>query len=199
MKFVLATANPGKIKEMREILSKFNIDIVTRDELGITFDIEETGSTFLENATLKAKAISAASDMPAIADDSGLVVDALGGEPGLYSSTYGGVELTDEERCLYLLRKMENVEQRSAKFVCNIVCVFPDGKCLTATGECNGSIAKKLCGSSGFGYDPVFLPVGSDVTTAQLSSAEKNAISHRGIALREFAKLLSDINLEKCV
>ena len=192
MKFVLATANPGKVSEMRDILSKLGIEVVTRNDLGITFDVEETGSTFLENATLKANAISSASGMPAIADDSGLVVDALDGEPGLYSSSYGGEDLTDEERCLYLLGKMENMEQRRAKFVCTIVCAFPDGRSLTATGECQGVIVTKPCGIGGFGYDPVFRPDGKDTTMAQLTTDVKNTVSHRGIALREFSRLLKD-------
>jgi XTP/dITP diphosphohydrolase len=190
--YVLATANPGKIGEMREILSALGIDYITRDDLSIDIEVEETGSTFLENATLKARAICTASGMPAIADDSGLVVDALGGEPGLYSSSYGGAELTDKERCLYLLKKMKNMEQRQAKFVCTIVCAFPDDTLLTASGECNGTILTNPRGDNGFGYDPVFLPDGKNKTTAELTAVEKNAISHRGAALREFAVILKN-------
>jgi len=190
VKFVLATANPGKIKEMREILSGFGIDIITRDDLGIQIEVEETGTTFFENAKLKAEAICFASKMPAIADDSGLVVEVLDGRPGVYSSSFGGDDLTSEQRCNFLLNAIENMEQRRAKFVCNIVCVFPDGRVLTATGECNGTISIEIRGEKGFGYDPVFIPDGYVKTMAELSSEEKNAISHRGKALVEFRELL---------
>jgi len=188
--YVLATANIGKIAEMREILSSLNINIVTREDLGITIDVEETGATFLENATLKAKAICNASGLPAIADDSGLVVVSLNGEPGLHSSSYGGFELTSKERNTFLLLKMKNMEQRAAKFVCTIVCVFPSGKSLYATGECHGTILTQPQGKGGFGYDPVFLPDGKSKSMAQLTAEEKNAISHRGDALRKFIKVL---------
>lgn len=194
MKFVLATANPGKIKEMRNILSQFSIDVLTRDDLGIDIDIEETGTTFLENARLKAEAICAKSGLPAIADDSGLVVEALSGRPGVFSSTFGGEELTDTQRYLYLLKLMENKEQRRAKFVCTIVCSFPNGSQLTAVGECPGAIATEPRGTGGFGYDPVFIAEGKKKTMAELSSNEKNAISHRRIALDRFAELLKSYN-----
>jgi len=192
-KYVLATANPGKVKEMREILSGLGIEVVTRDDLGIVMDIEETGTTFFENAKLKATAICVASDMPSIADDSGLVVDALDGEPGVYSSSFGGEELSAEERCYYLLSKMEEskqLEQRRAKFVCTIICAFPNGDILSASGECKGTIMTELKGSGGFGYDPVFQPDGFIKSMAELTANEKNEISHRGKALSEFSKLL---------
>jgi len=188
--FVLATANPGKIKEMRDILSRFGIEAVTRDDLDIKIDVEETGKTFFANAKLKADAICLASNLPAIADDSGLVVDALDGRPGVYSSSFGGENLSAQQRCMFLLNEMNNAEQRGAKFVCNIICVYPDGKFLTATGECNGTISTEPKGSNGFGYDPVFVPDGYNKTMAELSSKEKNAISHRGKALTEFKALL---------
>jgi len=178
---------------MREILSGFGVEVVTRDDLGITMDIEETGTTFFENAKLKAVAICKAAGMPSIADDSGLVVEALGGEPGVYSSSYGGEELSAEERCRYLLRKINesnNKEQRGAKFVCTIVCAFTDGSLISATGECTGTITAGLRGSGGFGYDPVFKPDGSDKTMAELMIDEKNKISHRANALLEFSRLL---------
>jgi len=192
MRYVIATANPGKISEMRAILSQLGIEAVTREELGIDIEIEETGSTFLENAMLKAGAVCAIARLPAIADDSGLAVDALGGEPGVYSSSYGGDHLSNSERCSYLLKKMENVEQREAKFVCTIVCVYPDGGKLSAAGECHGRILVAPRGENGFGYDPVFLPDGMDRTLAELPSEEKNEVSHRGKALRAFARMLSD-------
>jgi len=190
--YVLATANVGKIAEMQSILSSLNINVKTREDLDITIEVAETGTTFFENASLKAKAICMASGLPAIADDSGLVVESLGGEPGLYSSTFGGVELTNEERYNFLLKKMENMEHRAAKFVCTIVCCFPSGDIITATGECPGSIAKHPKGRGGFGYDPVFLPAGMNITMAELTPDEKNKISHRGIALRNFKNKLSE-------
>ena len=191
MKFALASANPGKILEMREILGKLGFEVLTRDELGIDIVVEETGVTFLENALLKAEAICKASGLAAIADDSGLCVDALGGKPGVYTSSFGGENLSDSERNAYLLEKMKNVEHRSAKFVCNIVCVFPDGNKLTAVGECLGEILTAPRGSGGFGYDPVFRAIDKDKSMAELPSDEKNAISHRGIALKRFAELIA--------
>ena len=196
MRFVLATANLGKIGEMREILSGHGVEVVTRDELGISIDVEETGTTFLENARIKALAICAQAGMPAIADDSGLVVDALGGKPGVYTSSFGGEGLTARERCEYLMNVMEKMEQRRAKFVCTIVCAFPNGDLLTSTGECHGAISMRLAGSMGFGYDPVFIPDGLSKTMAELSSDEKNAISHRSKALRNFSELLRTSNLK---
>jgi len=185
-KFVLATANPGKIKEMQELLTSLGIKIVTRESLGIDVKIEETGTTFFENASLKAKAICEISGLPSIADDSGLMVDALDGKPGVYSSSFGGESLSASERNNYLLSFLEKMEQRTAKFVCNIVCVFPSGDLLTTVGECIGEITHKPKGSNGFGYDPVFLPDGFNKTIAELTIAEKNLISHRGKALRFF-------------
>jgi XTP/dITP diphosphohydrolase len=199
MKYVLATANPGKINEMRNILAEFNIDIITRDELGINMNVEETGTTLLENATIKAKAICKLSNMPSIADDSGLMVDALGGEPGVYSSSYGGEGLNTIEHCAYLLDVMEGRKERTATFTCTIVCAFPDGKILMATGECHGEIVIKPRGSGGFGYDSVFLPRGMKKTMAELSPDEKNAISHRKLALVKFSELLKSYNTEGAI
>ena len=198
MIFALATTNSGKIKEMREILSGAGIDVVSRDELGIGIVVEETGTTFLENALLKAEAICAASGLPAIADDSGLMVDALDGAPGVWSSSYGGEDINAHERYMYLLDKMAGMEQRRAKFVCTIACAFPNGAKLTATGECHGKIAAVPRGKGGFGYDPVFLVDGSGKTMAELSAEEKNAISHRGIALRRFGTLLNGCKEIEC-
>jgi len=197
--YVLATANTGKVAEMQKILSDLNINVLTRDDLGITIDVEETGTTFYDNALLKAKAICLASCLPAIADDSGLVVPSLGGEPGLYSSSYGGNELTNEQRYNFLLSKMENMEHRAAKFVCTIVCVFPSKDIITATGECHGFITHTPKGTGGFGYDPVFLPDKMTKTMAELSTDEKNAISHRGIALRNFIIKLNEYLAGKSV
>ena len=186
-KFVLASENPGKIREMRGVLSGLGIEVISKKEAGIEMDVEETGSTFMENAQLKAVAVCKASGLPAIADDSGLEVDALDGEPGVYSSTYGGEHLSDSERCAFLLKKMENMEHRSAKFVCTIVCAYPDGSIVNADGEICGEILTAPRGENGFGYDPVFLAFGMSKTMAELLAEEKNALSHRGKALREFA------------
>jgi len=193
MKYALATANPGKIKEMQILLHEFGIDIATREELDISVEIEETGTTFFENARLKAETICKLSGLPSIADDSGLLVDALGDKPGVYSSSFGGDDLTAAERCDYLLAELKDVqemEKRRARFVCTIVCAYPDGDLLTAGGECPGVITNAPCGLNGFGYDPVFLPDGMDKTMAELTSDEKNVISHRGKALRSFSELL---------
>ena len=191
IKYVLATSNPGKIQEMREILSGLDIDFITREDLGINFEIEETGSTFRDNALIKAKAICEAAGLPAISDDSGLMVDALDGGPGVNSSSFGGEGLDNERRCAYLLEKLRGEEQRGAKFVCTIVCAFPDGRILTAEGECPGSIADSPRGSNGFGYDPVFFARGMNKTMAELPPEEKNRLSHRGKALRRFSELVS--------
>ena len=195
MKFVLATANPGKIKEMRDILASLNIDIVTRQELGIDIDLEETGTTFFDNATIKATAICRVTGLPAIADDSGLSVEALGGAPGVYSSSYGGEGLNDIDRCRFLLRKMISMEQRNAKFVCFIVCVFPDGRIISAEGECSGEITDFPRGNRGFGYDPVFRVESIGKTMAEMTMEEKNGISHRSIALRAFSQKLKAAEL----
>ena len=187
MKFVLATHNPGKLREMGEILSSFGVEVVSPADVGITVDVEETGTTFAENAMLKAKAICAASGLPAIADDSGLCVDALNGGPGVYSARYGGEGLDDRGRYTLLLQNMRGQTTRAAHFACAIACVFPDGKTLTAEGRCDGAVAFAPMGTGGFGYDPVFLVPEKGRTFSQLTEAEKNEISHRGKALRDFA------------
>ena len=156
-KFVLASHNPGKIKEMSEILGKLGIQVVSPKELGITVDVEETGTTFAENAMLKAKAICEAAKLPAIADDSGLCVDALNGGPGVYSARYGGEGLDDKGRYMLLLNTMRGQTTRAAHFTCSIACAFPNGDTLTAEGECHGTIAFAPMGEGGFGYDPCSL------------------------------------------
>ena len=190
MKFVLASHNPGKIREMRSILEKFDIEVVTPKELGITVDVEETGTTFAENAMLKAKAICAAANLPAIADDSGLCVDALNGGPGVYSARYGGEGLDDKGRYQLLLANMRGQTSRAAHFACAIACAFPNGHELTAEGQCKGTIAFAPMGEGGFGYDPVFFVPEYRKTFGQLSAEEKDAISHRGKALEIFAEKL---------
>ncbi len=185
MKLVLASKNPKKLKEMREILSHLGVEVCLQSDVGIDVDVEETGTTFEENSLLKAKAVMEASGLPAIADDSGLCVDALGGAPGVYSARYGGPGL-DDEGCYRLLLENMRGQPRAAKFVSVITCCFPNGDVLTARGECPGTIAFAPMGEGGFGYDPVFFIPGLKKTFAQLTPEEKNAISHRGKALEKF-------------
>ncbi|SFQ06575.1 XTP/dITP diphosphohydrolase [Oscillibacter sp. PC13] len=190
-KFVLATHNPGKLKEMGAILSQYGVEVVSPRELGIAVDVEETGTTFAENAMLKAKAICAASGLPAIADDSGLCVDALNGGPGVYSARYGGEGLDDKGRCQLLLNTMRGQTTRAAHFACAIACAFPNGDELTAEGRCEGTIAFAPMGEGGFGYDPVFFVPELKKTFGQLTAEEKSAISHRGKALAAFSEKLA--------
>ena len=187
MRFVLATHNPGKLREMGEILKDFGIEVVSPRELGITVDVEETGTTFAENAMLKAKAICKAAGLPTIADDSGLCVDALNGAPGVYSARYGGEGLDDKGRYMLLLSSLRGAPTRAAHFACAVACAFPNGDTLTAEGRCDGSIAYAPLGEGGFGYDPVFLLPGTGKTFGQLTQEEKSAVSHRGRALKDFA------------
>lgn len=191
-RFVLASHNPGKLKEMRDILSELGIQVLSQADVGVDVEPEETGTTFEENARIKAIAVMEASGLPAVADDSGLAVDALGGAPGVYSARYGGsLARSDEERNALLLKNMENEEHRGAKFVSVIAVAYPDGTVLTARGEVCGEIARSERGAGGFGYDPLFrLPDGRHM--AELPAAEKNAISHRGNALRELKRILSE-------
>lgn len=190
MKFVLATHNPGKLKEMGDILARFGVEVVSPRDLGITVDVEETGTTFAENAMLKAKAICASAKLPAIADDSGLCVDALNGGPGVYSARYGGEGLDDKGRYMLLLNSMRGQPTRAAHFACAIACVFPNGDELTAEGRCDGTIAFAPMGEGGFGYDPVFFVPELKKTFGQLTTEEKSAISHRGRALAVFVEKL---------
>ena len=191
MKLVLASKNAKKLKEMQEILSQMGVEVCLESAVGVDVDVEETGSTFEENSLLKAKAVMEASGLPAIADDSGLCVDALGGAPGVYSARYGGPGLDDTARYKLLLENMKG-QPRTAKFVSVITCCFPNGDVLTAKGECPGTIAFAPMGECGFGYDPVFFVPGLKKTFAQLTAEEKNAISHRGKALKAFRVKLEE-------
>ena len=186
MKFVLASHNRGKLKEMREILGALGVEVALQSDLGLDLEPEETGATFAENAVIKAKAVMEACGLPAIADDSGLCVDALGGAPGIYSARYGGLE-DDGARCRMLLSNLRGATDRSAHFETAVACAFPNGDVLTAHGRCNGAIAFVPMGEGGFGYDPVFVVPSLRKTFAQLTAEEKNAVSHRGNALRAFA------------
>ena len=186
MKLVLASKNEKKLREMDEILSALGIEVISEAQAGVDVDVEETGTTFEENSLLKARAVMEASGLPAIADDSGLCVDALGGAPGVYSARYGGPGLDDVGRYRLLLENMKGQMPRTAKFVSVITCCFPNGDVITARGECPGTIAFAPMGEGGFGYDPVFFIPSLKKTFAQLTPEEKNAISHRGKALEKF-------------
>ena len=191
MKLILASNNANKLKEFRSLVADLDIELLSQKEAGCDFEVEETGTTFEENAYLKASAVTEATGIAAVADDSGLCVDALGGEPGIYSARYGlGHAASDEERYRYLLQKMDGVEDRSARFVCCICCTFPDGSVIRSRGECEGEILLAPKGQNGFGYDPVFHPLCLDKSMAELNPEEKNAISHRGKALRAFIEEL---------
>ena len=189
---VLASKNPKKLAEMNAILSQLGVEVCSESEAGVDVEVEETGTTFEENSLLKARAVMEASGMPAIADDSGLCVDALNGAPGVYSARYGGEGLDDVGRYRLLLENMRGQMPRTAKFVSVITCCFPNGDVITARGECPGTIAFAPMGEGGFGYDPVFFLPSLKKTFAQLSPEEKNAISHRGKALEAFRVKLED-------
>ena len=197
MRFVLASNNPKKLIELRSILSGMDIDVITQSEAGVQIEVEETGSTFEENAMLKADAVMRATGLPAIADDSGLSVEALGGAPGIYSARYGGESCkSDFERCEYLLRNMQDTENRKAEFISTIACIFPDGRTITARGACPGEILKAPRGSGGFGYDPVFFLPEYNMTMAEMTAELKNKISHRAKALHELRDKLGKIDLK---
>lgn len=189
MTFVIATHNAKKLKELKRILEPLGFDAVIREDLP---EVEETGTTFAENALLKAESACKVTGMPAIADDSGLVVDALGGAPGIYSARYAGEGATDRQRYEKLLEELREVptEQRTARFISAVCCVFPDGKILTAEGACEGIIAFGPKGEGGFGYDPIFL-VG-ERSYAEMTAEEKDSISHRGRALAKLAQELEN-------
>ena len=194
MKLVLASKNQKKLVEMNDILSHLGVEVCSEAEAGVDVEVEETGTTFEENSLLKARAVMEASGMPAIADDSGLCVDALGGAPGVYSARYGGEGLDDRGRTRLLLENLRGQMTRTAKFVSVITCCFPNGDVLSARGECPGTLAYAPKGEDGFGYDPLFVVAqglpGAGKTYAELTPEEKDAVSHRGNALRHFSTLL---------
>ncbi len=190
MKMVLASKNPKKLEEMAVILSQLGIEVVLESDVGVDVEVEETGTTFEENAALKAFAVMEAAGLPAIADDSGLCVDALGGGPGVYSARYGGEGLTDADRYRLVLEGLQGQLDRGAKFVSAICCAFPGGDRVEARGECPGVIGYAPQGENGFGYDPIFFLPEKKKTFAQLTGEEKNAISHRGKALEKFKEEL---------
>lgn len=193
MKLILATGNKGKLREFKEILEPLGYEILSQGELGLDLDVEETGETFEENAFIKANAVLNATGHAAVADDSGLCVEALGGAPGVHSARYGGGKAwTDKQKYEYLLEQMEGVADRRAKFVSCIVCLFPNGERIAVRGECPGRILTAPAGDAGFGYDPVFAPEGYDASFGQLGQEVKNTLSHRARALAALAERLKE-------
>ena len=195
MKVVLASKNKHKLVEISKITEKFGIDLVLQSELGVDIDVEENGSTFEENSFIKAEAVMKATGLPALADDSGIAVDALNGEPGIYSARYGFDDsLDDWGRLLLLLKNMENVPdgQRQAKFVCVITMVTPDGKTVQARGEIHGELLREPRGENGFGYDPIFYYPPMGMSTAEMPPEEKNKVSHRANALKAFYEKMKE-------
>lgn len=195
MKVVLASKNKHKLEEISKITEKFDMELVLESELGVDIDVEETGSTFEENSFLKAEAVMKATGLPALADDSGIAVDALNGEPGIYSARYGFDEsLDDWGRLNLLLKNTENVpdDKRQAKFVCVITLVTPQGQTIQARGEVHGMLLRAPAGENGFGYDPIFYYPPFGKSLAQVSPEEKNRVSHRANALKAFYEKLKE-------
>lgn len=193
-KIIFATGNADKMKEIREILADLDAEILSMKEAGIQADIVEDGKTFEENAVIKATTISKLTGEIVLADDSGLEIDWLGGEPGIYSARYMGHETSYREKNANLISRLDGVpkEKRTARFVCAIAAALPDGNSLVTRGTIEGYIGWEECGSNGFGYDPIFYLYENDKSTAELSAEEKNAISHRGKALRQMKKMLEE-------
>ena len=195
MKVVLASKNKHKLVEISKITQQFDMELVLQSELGIDIDVEETGTTFEENSLLKAKAVMEATGLPALADESGIAVDALNGEPGVYSARYGFDDsLDDWGRLLLLLKNTENVPdgQRQAQFVCVITMVTPDGNTIQARGEIHGELLREPRGENGFGYNPIFYYPPACKSTAEMSPEDKNEVSHRANALKLFYEKLKE-------
>lgn len=190
MKVILASNNKNKLAEIKKILTPYGYELVSQSEAGINIEVDETGTTFEENAVLKAEAIYKLTGTAVISDDSGLEVDYLNGAPGVYSHRYAGENATDADRCRKLLNELDGIEdsRRGARFVCTICYIDNVGKKTIVRGTCEGKIGLKPEGENGFGYDPVFMYNGRSF--AQLSSDEKNSVSHRADALRKFSEIL---------
>ena len=195
MKVVLASKNKHKLEEISKITEKFGFELILQSELGIDIDVEETGTTFEENSFIKAEAVMKATGLPALADDSGIAVDALNGEPGVYSARYGFDETLDDwGRLELLLKNTEHVPdgQRQAQFVCVITMVTPEGEVIQARGEIHGELLRAPVGQNGFGYDPIFYYPPMGMSTAEMRPEDKNQVSHRGNALRVFYDKLKE-------
>jgi XTP/dITP diphosphohydrolase len=196
---LIATRNRGKIKEIRDLVKGLPLEFHSLDDVREAPDVEEDGATFEENALKKARVTAVATGMTTAADDSGLVVDALDGRPGVLSARYGGEDATDEEKCLKILDEMRNVpdEFRTARFVCVLALAEPNGEGHLFRGTCEGKIIRELRGKQGFGYDPIFLSEDTGLTFAEMDRAAKNLVSHRGRALRQFGEFLRIISRER--
>ncbi|MBR1384444.1 MAG: RdgB/HAM1 family non-canonical purine NTP pyrophosphatase [Ruminococcus sp.] len=194
MRLIIASNNKGKIKEYKEILEPMGFEVLSQSEAGISLEAEETGTTFAENSAIKARAIFGMTGDAVLADDSGLSVDALNGEPGIYSARYEGIE-TSEGRSERILEKLKDVpaEKRTAAFICAIHLILSDGKEIAVEGRCDGSIGYEFRGTNGFGYDPIFMF--GDKSFAELPSDEKNRVSHRADALNKLVKELKGNNI----
>ena len=195
-RIIFATGNKNKLKEIREIVAKFGFEVVAMKDAGYDLDIEENGTSFAENALIKARAICLASGEITMADDSGLVVDAMGGRPGIYSARYMGKDTSYDIKNAAIIEELKDVEgeKRSARYICAIATVFPDGRVLQAEEPFEGRIAYEKKGSNGFGYDPIFYLPEYGKTAAELLPEEKNAISHRGKALRKMEAMLQELS-----
>ena len=193
-KIIFATGNQGKLKEIRMILKDLLVEIVSMKEAGIDIDIDENGSTFEENAVIKAKAIMEKTGCLVLADDSGLEVDYMDKAPGIYSARFLGEDTSYDVKNNYILDRLKGVpdELRTARFVCAVAAVFPDGKTVTRRGTIEGIIGHQTAGSNGFGYDPIFYVPEFNCTTAQLDPEQKNAVSHRGKALRAIGEVIRE-------
>lgn len=196
---IFATANEGKLREARLILADLGMEVISMKEAGASCDIEENGSTFAENAAIKAKAVWEKTGGIVLADDSGLAVDYLGGEPGIYSARYLGEETSYEIKNQAILDRMADVgeEERTARFVCAIAAALPDGRILHTEGVVEGKIAIEAAGSGGFGYDPIFYLPEYQMTSAQIPMEKKNEISHRGKALKAMKERLKSVYREE--
>ncbi len=199
-RLILATSNQGKVLELRRILAAdpalAGVELVAGGELGLP-DVEETGASFVENALLKARAAVAACGLACIADDSGLEVKALGGDPGVRSARYAGTHGGDEANVALVLQRLRGESDRAARFVCAAALVAPDGREWTSLGTLDGTLAEAPRGSNGFGYDPIFQPTGQRATTAEMAAEAKDAISHRGRAFRAIAAAVRQLLVDQ--
>lgn len=193
-KLIFATGNQNKMREIKAILADMDVEVLSMKEAGIDIDIVEDGKTFEENALIKARAVSKAGNALALADDSGLEVDALNKEPGIYSARYMGEDTSYDIKNMNIIERLEGVpdEKRTARFVCAMAAVFPDGTEQTFVKTMEGRIGYKIAGENGFGYDPIFFLPEYGKTSAEISPEEKNAISHRGKALRAMEEYLKE-------
>ena len=195
MKVILASQNRHKLYEIQTILSRYGMEVILQSDLNLDIEVDETGTTFEENSMLKAKAVMEATGLPAVADDSGLCVDVLGGAPGVYSARYGGPEyVTDLDRLNLLLHEMRGIrsEERTARYVCVITLLMPDGEAIVTRGTCEGMILSEPHGTGGFGYDPIFYIPKEGMTFAEMGIEIKNQISHRANALKMLCRKLDE-------